>query len=259
MKSKNSIQLNESDRTPELSIVIPVYNEEDNIIPVVEELISKLDGKIAFELIVVDDGSEDNTAEKLHYLEKVHSRLHSAQHPNNKGKSAALITGVMTAQAAWIATMDGDGQNNPSDILNLFVELSHVTRSRDLCLVAGHRRKRKDTWVKRISSQISNRFRAFLLKDNTSDTACGLKIFSRKEFLHLPRFDNMHRFLPALFKRQGGEVFSVEVEDRSRIYGKSKYNIRNRLWVGIVDLLRVMWLQHRTIPPHGDTLKKEDK
>ena len=259
MKAENSIELKGSDRIPELSIVMPIYNEEDNIIPVVEELMNKLDGKIVYELIVVDDGSEDSTTEKLQYMAKAHSRLHIAQHPNNRGKSAALITGVIRANAAWIATMDGDGQNNPSDILNLFAKHSNVLRSRDLCLVAGHRSKRKDTWLKRISSKIANRFRAFLLKDNTPDTACGLKIFSRKEFLQLPMFDNMHRFLPALFKRHGGEVFFVEVEDRSRIHGKSKYNIRNRLWVGIVDLLGVMWLQHRAIPPYHDTLKMEDK
>jgi dolichol-phosphate mannosyltransferase len=252
-------QLSESKSVPELSIVIPVYNEADSIEPVVKELMSKLEGRIEFELIVVDDGSNDATPDRLQALSNVCSRLRISRHPTNQGKSVALITGASIARASWIATMDGDGQNDPSDILNLYTKLCDVTESRELCLVAGRRRKRKDTWVKLISSRIANRVREYLLKDDTPDTACGLKIFSRKEFLNLPRFENMHRFLPALFKRQGGKVFSVCVEDRPRAHGRSKYGIKNRLWIGIFDLLGVFWLQHRPILPTTENVNEEDK
>ena len=176
------------------------------------------------------------------------------RHLQNSGQSTAIRTGVKAANAPWIATLDGDGQNDPADIPKLYWKLTGEENSDPLLVVAGHRKKRKDHWFRSFYSRIANRIRANLLRDETPDTGCGLKIFSRDRFLDLPYFDHMHRYIPALFIRQGGRVVSVEVNHRSREQGSSKYGFHNRFWVGIMDLLGVRWLLKRAKTPAVEEL-----
>ena len=231
----------------DLSVVIPAYNEAENITLLVAEVCDRLGTALDYEVIVVDDCSDDNTQDVLQASRKQHPRLRVLHHGSRSGQSAAICSGVQAARAHLIATLDGDGQNDPVDILNLYHAME---RSQDdLLLVAGYRRQRRDTWLKRFSSRIANKVRAAILKDATPDTGCGLKVFARATFLALPQFNHMHRFLPALVRRLGGTVLSVDVQHRPRQRGKSKYGLHNRLWVGIVDLLGVWWLQRRGIRP----------
>ena len=228
----------------DLSVVIPVCNEEESIGVLIEEITQALAQKYQHEIIVVDDGSTDTTLEVLLKIKKDLPTLRVIKHLQNSGQSTAVRTGVQHAKSAWIATLDGDGQNDPADIPNLYNELANQNLDPWL-VVAGYRKKRKDTWLKRISSKYANSIRDRLLRDGTPDTGCGLKVFSRDNFLSLPYFDHMHRYIPALFQRQGGRVVSVEVNHRHRMQGTSKYGFHNRLWVGIVDILGVRWLQNR--------------
>jgi dolichol-phosphate mannosyltransferase len=233
----------------ELSIVVPVHNEEDNITPLVQEIRTALDGKLNYEIIYVDDGSTDATPLCLAALANQLNQLRVISHQMNCGQSTALRTGVRAARAPWIATLDGDGQNDPADIPKLWDVIHAPERPANLLMVIGHRRKRQDSWLKRISSKIANHVRSRLLKDNTPDSGCGLKLFFRQTYLDLPYFDHMHRFLPALIQREGGKVASLAVNHRPRTRGVSKYGIRNRLWVGIIDTIGVMWLQRRSHIP----------
>jgi dolichol-phosphate mannosyltransferase len=228
----------------DLSVVIPVCNEEESIGVLIEEITQALAQKYQHEIIVVDDGSTDKTLEVLLKIKKDLPTLRVIKHLQNSGQSTAVRTGVQHAKSAWIATLDGDGQNDPADIPNLYNELANQNLDPWL-VVAGYRKKRKDTWLKRISSKYANSIRDRLLRDGTPDTGCGLKVFARDSFLALPYFDHMHRYIPALFQRQGGRVVSVEVNHRHRMQGTSKYGFHNRLWVGIVDILGVRWLQNR--------------
>ena len=228
----------------DLSVVIPVCNEEESIGVLIEEITQALAQKYQHEIIVVDDGSTDTTLEVLLKIKKDLPTLRVIKHLQNSGQSTAVRTGVQHAKSAWIATLDGDGQNDPADIPNLYNELANQNLDPWL-VVAGYRKKRKDTWLKRISSKYANSIRDRLLRDGTPDTGCGLKVFARDSFLALPYFDHMHRYIPALFQRQGGRVVSVEVNHRHRMQGTSKYGFHNRLWVGIVDILGVRWLQNR--------------
>jgi len=227
----------------DLSVVIPAYNEAESIPLLVNEVCECLDAALDYELIVVDDCSSDATREVLLASRRQHPRLRVLHHGSRSGQSAAICSGVQAARAPLIATLDGDGQNDPVDIMNLYRAMQRA--SNDLLLVAGYRRQRRDTWLKRISSRIANKVRAAILVDATPDTGCGLKVFARATFLALPQFDHMHRFLPALVRRLGGTVQSIDVRHRPRELGKSKYGLHNRLWVGIVDLLGVWWLQRR--------------
>jgi dolichol-phosphate mannosyltransferase len=231
----------------DLSVVIPAYNEAENITLLVAEVCDRLGTALDYEVVVVDDCSDDNTLEVLQASRAQHPRLRVLHHGSRSGQSAAICTGVQAARAHLIATLDGDGQNDPVDILDLYHAMEHSQDS--LLLVAGYRRQRRDTWLKRFSSRIANKVRAAILKDATPDTGCGLKVFARSTFLALPQFDHMHRFLPALVRRLGGTVLSVDVHHRPRQRGKSKYGLHNRLWVGIVDLLGVWWLQRRGFRP----------
>jgi len=233
----------------ELSVVIPVHNEADNIAPLIAEIRAALDGRTEYELIYVDDGSTDDTLERLLQARAEFGRLRVLHHRHACGQSTAILTGVRAARAPWVATLDGDGQNDPADISALFALLKEHTATANLHLVGGHRRKRRDTPLRRLASRVANGVRRRLLNDDTSDTGCGLKLFSRAAFLALPHFDHMHRFLPALIQRNGGQVRSVEVNHRARARGTSKYGIHNRLWVGIVDIVGVMWLQRRAKLP----------
>lgn len=226
-----------------LSVVIPVFNELDNIASLTQEIQSALIGQ-DYEIIYVNDGSTDGSGALLKELCQTVKELKVIQHTRSFGQSVAMLTGIRAARGKWIATLDGDGQNDPGDIPNLLKRMQIAEDSSTL-LIVGFRNKRQDTWLKRFSSKVANRVRALLLKDNTPDTGCGLKLFPRAAFLELPHFKNMHRFLPALFVRNGWQVVSVEVNHRPRLRGISKYGLHNRLWVGIVDLLGVLWLQHR--------------
>jgi dolichol-phosphate mannosyltransferase len=169
------------------------------------------------------------------------------RHAVRSGQSAAVATGVRAARAPLIATLDGDGQNDPADIPRLLEALKGSTSGR-LRLVMGNRTTRRDSWLRRLSSRVANGVRSRLLHDGTPDTGCGLKVFDRAVFLDMPRFDHMHRFMPALFRREGYEVISVPVNHRQRTRGTSKYGLHNRLWVGIVDLAGVSWLLRRASP-----------
>lgn len=227
----------------ELSIVIPVYNEADNITALLQEIRQALASRPDYEVIVVDDCSTDNTNTQLQALRAEISQLRVIRHTENSGQSMALITGVRNARADWIATLDGDGQNDPADILNLLQARDEKLDA--ICLIAGIRRRRQDSWVKRMSSRIANAVRGGLLGDHFPDTGCGIKLFPRQAFLDLPHFDHMHRFLPTLFQRQGWGVVGVNVGHRPRMAGTSKYGTFDRLRVGVVDLFGVMWLLRR--------------
>jgi glycosyltransferase involved in cell wall biosynthesis len=230
----------------DLSVVIPVYNERDNIAPLVAEIGAALDGKLDYEIVYVDDGSDDGTARRIGELRRDRPRLRLVRHLGRAGQSAAIRSGVKAARAAWIATLDGDGQNDPADIPALWaMAASRPQAAPPRLLVAGQRTRRRDSRMKRVSSRIANGVRGRLLGDRTPDTGCGLKLFPRELYLDLPFFDHGHRFLPALVLREGGAVISVAVNHRPRQRGRSKYGTFDRLWIGIVDLCGVAWLQRR--------------
>ena len=236
--------------TPVLSVVVPVRNEGPNIAPLVAEIRAALAG-VPHEIIYVDDGSGDDTPDRLREAGVIVRR-----HRTGCGQSAAIVTGVRAARGEWVATLDGDGQNDPADIPLLFARAcadwcadlgadAGVDAGIGPLLVAGHRTRRRDGWVKRRTSRVANSVRAALLHDRTPDTGCGLKLFRRDAFLELPHFDHMHRYLPALFIRAGGRVESVPVNHRPRTRGMSNYGTLDRLWVGLFDLVGVYWLQRR--------------
>ncbi len=229
----------------DLSIVIPVFNEAENIPILAEEIRSALDGRYKYEVIFVDDCSNDSSGDVLLRLRREYSQFRHLRHERNSGQSTAVRNGVKAARSDWIATLDGDGQNDPSDIPAMMEMLKASSGDESLQMVAGYRKKRQDSWIKKISSKVANGVRSRLLRDATPDTGCGLKLFSREAFLELPYFDHMHRFLPALIQRNGGKTVSVEVNHRHRVAGVSKYGLHNRLWVGIVDIFGVRWLQRR--------------
>lgn len=231
----------------EFSVVVPVCNEAGNVRPLVAEISAALRVWSAWEVIVVDDGSDDATAGELRHAKADCPQLRVLRHPRCFGQSSALLTGVQAARAPWIITLDGDGQNDPADIGGLLARLAPYRGDPDGVMLAGHRTRREDSLSRRLASRVANGVRARLLKDGTPDTGCGLKVFPRAAFLRLPAFDHMHRFLPALMQRDGVRVVSVPVSHRARRRGVSKYGIRNRLWVGLVDLAGVMWLQRRRL------------
>ena len=245
-------------RTPlELSIVVPVRNEAENILPLLAEIHAALEGRGEFEVVYVDDGSRDQTAARLAEALAQYPRLRVLAHRASCGQSAALMTGVRAARGEWIATLDGDGQNDPADIARLLAARDGATRPARLQLVAGYRRKRHDHWWKRFASRIANGVRSRLLGDATPDTGCGLKLIERSAYLELPFFEHMHRFLPALVQRNGGATLSVEVSHRPRTRGRSNYGVLDRLWVGIVDLAGVMWLKRRASRPEATEVRRE--
>jgi dolichol-phosphate mannosyltransferase len=232
----------------ELSIVIPARNEAENIAPLVDEIRAALDGQLAYEIVYVDDGSDDATAAEVLRLGAGAGDLRLVRHRQSYGQSAAIASGVGAARAAWIATLDADGQNDPADVRALW-KLAQAAPPMPPLLIAGERVRRHDRWSKRVASRIANAVRRRLLDDATPDTGCGLKLFPRALFLALPAFDHMHRFLPALVLRAGGTVHSVPVNHRPRRLGVSKYGVLDRLGVGVVDLLGVLWLKRRALPP----------
>jgi dolichol-phosphate mannosyltransferase len=228
----------------EFSVVVPVCNEAENVEPLAREIDAALAGR-PYEMIFIDDGSTDETAANLRKLKSALPTLRVLSHSFRSGQSAAVASGVRAARAPWVATLDGDGQNDPADIPKL-IAARDSSAGRGVQLFMGNRRaSRKDTAYRRLQSRIANGVRGGLLGDDTPDTGCGIKLFSRDVFMDLPRFDHMHRFLPALFQRQGSRVISVPVSHRERTRGTSKYGMLNRLWVGIVDICGVMWLRRR--------------
>jgi dolichol-phosphate mannosyltransferase len=231
----------------QLSVVVPVCNEAENVEPLAREIDAALAG-LAYEMIFVDDGSTDDTAKILAALKATLPALRVLRHSFRSGQSAAVASGVRAARAEWIATLDGDGQNDPVDIPKLLAA-RELPENRGVRLFMGNRRaSRRDTAFRKLQSSIANGVRGSLLGDGTPDTGCGIKLFRRDLFLELPRFDHMHRFLPALFIRHGSRVVSVPVSHRARTRGTSKYGMLNRLWVGIIDIAGVMWLRRRYKP-----------
>ena len=229
---------------PEFSVVVPVCNEAENVEPLAREIDAALNNR-AYEMIFVNDGSTDETAAILKKLKSSLPALRVLSHSFRSGQSAAVASGVRAARAPWVATLDGDGQNDPADIPRL-IEARDGPEGRGVQLIMGNRKaSRKDTAFRKLQSSVANGVRSSLLGDGTPDTGCGIKLFSREVFMDLPRFDHMHRFLPALFQRHGARVVSVPVSHRPRTRGTSKYGMLNRLWVGIVDIGGVMWLRRR--------------
>ena len=230
-----------------ISVVVPVKNEQDNVEPLVREISAALSGRAEFEIIYVNDGSTDGTPQVLEQLMTEFPMLRVITHRASCGQSQAVATGVRHARHEWIATLDGDGQNDPADIdrfLHCFAE--HET-SGPRQLIIGHRRQRHDPGWRQLSSRVANAVRRFLLRDGAADSGCGIKAFSRDFFLELPAFHHMHRFLPALVRQHGGSVFSLTVNHRGRVSGRSHYGTLDRLAAGIVDLLGVAWLGRRAM------------
>lgn len=227
--------------SPAISVVVPVHNEAENIPVLVDEIATALKGR-SFEAIFVNDGSGDDSEAVLRKLGATRPWLRQIKHAQGCGQSAAVRSGVRAARAPIVATLDGDGQNDPAYLPQLIDALE--AGGAGIGLVNGRRLKRKGGF-KRIQSKIANGVRAFVLRDDTLDTGCGLKAFRRDVYLALPYFDALHRFTPALVKREGYDVRYVDVVDRVRQHGKSHYNMWNRLWVGVLDLYGVFWLIRR--------------
>jgi len=231
----------------DLAIVIPAFNEAGNIAALIDEIIATPGMATGYEIIVVDDASTDNTRAVVSACATRHPSLRLVCHRRRCGQSAAIATGVDAATSRWIVTLDGDGQNDPADIPKLYAAMDDAAER--VRMIAGYRTQREEDMLKRLASRIANATRRFLLRGGTPDSACGMKLFARETFLALPRFDHMHRFLPALVQRAGGQVVSLPVNNRIRQYGASKYGILDRLLVGIPDLLGVLWLQRRAACP----------
>ena len=228
----------------ELSVVVPVFNESGNVDALLDEIAAALRGRIAFEAVFVDDSSGDDTLAALRAAKARMPELRVIHHARQSGQSTAIRTGVRAARAPWIATLDGDGQNDPADIPKLLAMRDAAPA--EVKLFAGWRVERKDSGSKRWASKWANAIRSRLLRDETPDTGCGIKLFEREAFLDLPYFDHMHRYLPALMQRAGWRVQSVPVNHRPRAAGVSKYNNLDRALVGIADLRGVAWLIRRS-------------
>jgi len=229
--------------SPAVSVVVPVRNEADNIAPLVDEIGAALTGRWTFGIVCVNDGSTDGTEAALLRLTAEKAWLRQVKHAASCGQSAAVRTGVAAARAPVVVTLDGDGQNDPSFLPALLRALD--AGAPRIGLVAGQRVGRRSSPFKQFQSRIANMVRAAILRDGTRDTGCGLKAFRRELFLNLPYFDGLHRFLPALVRREGYEIGYVEVIDRPRRHGASNYGLWDRLWIGILDLFGVWWLIRR--------------
>lgn len=240
----------------DVSIVIPMKNEAGNVSTLLSEIAEACAGQ-DYEIIVIDDGSDDATADIVKREMATHPTLRLLQHPKSAGQSAGVHSGVLAAKGHVVCTLDGDGQNPPAELPKLFLPLLNDETGR-LGLVAGQRVGRQDTASKRWASKFANALRARILKDGTRDTGCGLKGFRRDAFLRLPFFNHMHRYLPALFKRDGWEIALVDVTHRERQAGQSKYNNLQRALVGIHDLIGVSWLILRRKTQHPTEVERPD-
>ncbi len=238
-----------------ITVVIPVHNEQENVSALLAEIYQASQSVPISEVIYVDDASTDGTADMLSSLRQTYPFLRVIRHSIKSGQSAAFLTGVKAAGNNIIVFMDGDGQNNPADIEKLYQCYQGKKRPQIKVMVAGQRKMRNDNLIRRLSSRIANRIRSFILNDNIRDTGCSLKMITREDYLTLPFFNHMHRFLPALLKRDGVEILTVDVSHRSRLHGVSKYGFWNRLWVGIADLAGVSWLLSRAKPKNLSILE----
>ncbi|MEA2836118.1 MAG: dolichol-phosphate mannosyltransferase [Bradyrhizobium sp.] len=242
-----SIDLSSSDAAAvDVSIVVPVRNEAGNVAPLIAEISAALDGRWRYEIIYVNDGSTDATPERLAEMMKQRANLRRIDHAISSGQSAAVRSGVRAARGVIVATLDGDGQNNPVFLADLIAAIQDGDGR--IGLAAGQRVGRKDTGFKKLQSRVANGVRNAILRDGTRDTGCGLKAFRRDVFLLMPYFDGLHRFLPALVRREGYDIAYVDVIDRPRHSGVSNYGFFDRLWIGIMDLAGVWWLIRRKKP-----------
>src|SRR3954464_7045101 len=242
-----SVDLSSSEAAAvDVSIVVPVRNEAGNVAPLIAEIAAALDGRWRYEIIYVNDGSTDATPANLGAIMKQRSNLRRIDHAVSTGQSAAVRSGVRAARGAIVATLDGDGQNNPAFLPDL---ISAIESGRGrVGLAAGQRVGRKDTGFKKMQSRIANAVRSLILRDGTRDTGCGLKAFPRDVYLMMPYFDGLHRFMPALVRREGFDIAYVDVIDRPRRSGVSNYGFLDRLCIGIMDLVGVWWLIRRKKP-----------
>lgn len=234
---------------PDISVVIAVKDEVHAIGRLVREITGVMGEGANYEIVVVDDGSTDGTADALLDLRIREPRLSVLQHRRNYGQSAALRTGVRAAIGTLVIMLDGDGQNDPADIPRLLETYGRLSQGSGVRLVTGRRTQRQDTAIKRISSRVANAVRGWILRDGSQDSGCGLKVIDREVFLRLPYFNHMHRFLPALVRREGFDVTAIDVHHRPRATGVSKYGTWDRLTEGVVDLAGVAWLQTRRASP----------
>ncbi|WP_375201991.1 glycosyltransferase family 2 protein [Hyphococcus sp.] len=235
-----------SSQIPAISVVAPMHNEAGGAGALADEIAAALNG-VDHEIIMVDDASTDETVETLKAARTRHPQLRILRHEKNAGQSRAVRTGILAARAPVIATLDGDGQNDPADIPALYEKL--MDGGDRLAMVAGERRGRQDSQAKKIASRAANAIRRRLLNDGSADTGCGLKLFKREAFLRLPYFDHIHRYLPALMVREGYEVAFAPVSHRARAHGVSKYTNFGRALVAVRDLMGVMWLNARARQP----------
>jgi dolichol-phosphate mannosyltransferase len=233
--------------SPNISVVMPVCDEEGALPGLINEIGAALCG-LDYELIIVDDGSTDGTRGVLENARADHPRLRVIRHGRTVGQSRSVHTGILAARASLVVTLDGDGQNDPADIPLLLKEFENAAGG-TVAMVAGERRIRRDTVQKKIASRLANAIRRRILKDGAADTACGLKVFRRDVYLRLPRFDSMHRYMPALMGREGFATVFAPVNDRPRQYGRSKYTNWGRFLAGIVDMAGVYWLMARARSP----------
>jgi dolichol-phosphate mannosyltransferase len=230
------------------TVVVPAYNEEESIALLLREIRSELDQTPVREIILVDDGSSDDTSNRaMAEWKGVNSTLRIVRHRHRHGQSRALLTGIRAASHDLILTLDADGQNDPADFAKLFAAFATRQARFPRLMVAGQRLRREDTLMRRLSSRIANGVRAGILNDNVRDTGCSLKLFRRDDFLELPFFNHIHRYIPAMMKASGVAIALVDVGHRPRKAGRSKYGLWDRLWVGIHDLVGVQWLIKRQI------------
>lgn len=239
-----------------ISVVVPVLNEAGNIDPLIDEIHAALRDRFEeYEIVYIDDGSSDSSAAELAARKARDPHLRVLRHAKPCGQSAGVRSGVRAARFPWIATLDGDGQNHPGDIPSLWDARPEGLAPETPWLAIGHRVDRQDTNSKRWASRFANRLRARILRDDTPDTGCGIKLFSRHTFLALPWFNHMHRYFPALIRRAGGTSVSVPVRHRERGAGNSKYGVWDRAWVGIWDLWGVKWLMRRNAVPEIEEIE----
>ena len=247
-----------SENAPLLSVIIPMLNESGNVLPLIEEISAALSAYApigqAFEIICVNDGSTDATAQEIKQAREKHPNVRLIQHANRLGMSAALRNGIRRAKASWVLTIDGDRQNNPADAPRL-LDLAWMKGRDQKMLVAGIRVNRQDTTGKRLASRFANKIRKSLLNDNCPDTGCSLKLFPRDSYLELPFFSGLHRFMPALLKLYGHECVFTPVNDRPRVHGVSKSDFIGRAVRGAYDLFGVIWLvRHTPAPERGEEI-----
>ncbi len=233
------------EKAPDLSVLIPFYNEAGNVLPLLEEVHEALEG-LSFEIIGVNDCSDDTTGNELHEAQqRWPETITVLTHVTRRGKSAALFTGLKSVRGTWTQLLDGDGQNDPADTARIWGDVIAPGALPRLGIIAGRRTSRNDSGFKWLQSRIANGVRRFALRDDATDTGCGWKLIRTAAFRDLPYFASMHRFLPALIKRAGWEVREEPVNDRQRWHGTSKYGFLGRLGAGIFDLIGMFWLTRR--------------